>query len=239
MTIALTEYLPGQIWLGLYPVHYSGLDFYSRMTVVRLADGSLMLHSPCNIDPELMQSIALLGDVRHIVAPGSYHYLHVVSAQNAFPEATTYICPGIERKLPDLGFDWILGDTPSPDLAVEFDQVLVRGAKYIWEVAFFHMPSRTLLLVDLVENIGDQTEGVGIGLKIWWKAVFHMWNKAKPAPEYQMGWKDKAAAKRSLERILDWDFERVVLAHGDLIEEDAKTIVRHAWSNPLGSGEKK
>jgi hypothetical protein len=48
-----------------------------------------------------------------------------------------------------------------------------------------------------------------------------------------MGWKDKPAAARSLERILDWDFERVVLAHGDLIETNAKAIVRDAWSNPL------
>lgn len=33
------------------------------------------------------------------------------------------------------------------------------------------------------------------------------------APEYQLGWKDKKAAKRSLEQMLEWDFERVLLAH--------------------------
>ena len=115
------------------------------------------------------------------------------------------------------------------------EQVLVRGSRLMWEVAFFHKPSKTLLLVDLIENIGDKTEGVGLGIKLWWKAVFHMWNKPRPAPEYQIGWKDKKAAKQSLERMLTWDFERIVLSHGDLIESDAKAAAREAWSVPLSS----
>jgi hypothetical protein len=229
----LIEYIPDQIWTKQYPVHYAGLDFYSLMTVIRLADGNLLLHSPCDIDDETKQSLGRIGNVAHIVAPGSYHYFHIPSAQKAFPEATTYVCPGIERKRPDLDFDWILGDTSPEAWNMEIEQVLVRGNKYIWEVAFFHKSSRTLVLVDLVENIGDQTEGVGWGLKLWWKVVFHMWNNPKPAPEYQMGWKDKSAARRSLERILQWDFERVILAHGDVIETNAKAILREAWKTPL------
>ena len=94
---------------------------------------------------------------------------------------------------------------------------------------------KTLILVDLIENIGDETPHTNWALKFWWKAVFHMWNKPKTAPEYQIGWKDKAAAKKSLERILEWDFERIVIAHGDLIEADAKAVARRAWQKPLGS----
>ena len=56
-----------------------------------------------------------------------------------------------------------------------------------------------------------------------------MWNNPKPAPEYQLGWKDKAAARDSLDKILHWDFERIVLAHGDLIEKNAKQIAQSAW----------
>jgi hypothetical protein len=67
----------------------------------------------------------------------------------------------------------------------------------------------------------------------WWKAVMHMLNRPRPAPEYQMGWKDKAAAKRSLERILAWDFERVIIAHGENLESDAKQAMRAAWAKPL------
>ena len=229
----LAEYVPGVIWLAEYPVHFAGLDFLGRMSVLRLEDGGLMLHSPCEIDGDAAQTIRELGEVRFIVAPGSYHYLHVGSAQAAFPDAETYICPGVERKQPALEFDWILGDRPPLAWEGDLDQVLVRGNRFIWEVAFFHRASGTLVLVDLVENIGDETPGVSWGLKLWWKAVFHMWNRPKPAPEYQMGWRDRKAARASLERILAWDFERVILAHGDLIETDARAAVRAAWSAPL------
>ena len=233
MANVLTEHTPGMIWTIDYSVHYAGLDFMSRMTVVRLIDNTLLLHSPCEIDPAMKSMLDQLGKVAYIVAPGSYHYLHVASAQDAYPMAKTFICPGIEQKDPGLEFDEFLCDTVPDCWIDDFDLVLVRGAKYMWEVAFFHKPSRTLLLVDLVENIGDKTQGVGWGLKLWWKLVFRMWNHPKPAPEYQMGWKDKVAARQSLLNILNWDFNRVIMAHGDLINHDAKEVVREAWKIPL------
>ncbi len=229
----LVEHTPGQIWFTDYPVHYSGIDFCARMTVIRLPDGRLMLHSPCEIDDNISAKLEQLGEVAFIVAPGSYHYFHVPSAQAAFPEAETWICPGIERKRPEMEFDWFLSDTSAPDWADTFDQCLVRGTRFIWEVAFLHKPSKTLILVDLIENIGDATAGTDWKLKLWWKTVFHMWNKPKPAPEYQLGWKDRKAAKASLERILDWDFQRIIISHGDNIDTDANAAARRAWEKPL------
>jgi hypothetical protein len=233
--MSLTEFVPNQIWLKEYPIHYAGCDFNARMSVVRVSDSKLLLHSPCEIDAPTKQAISALGEVAYIVAPGSYHYFHIPSAQAAFPDANTYICPGVERKRPDIDFDWFLADQPPAAWSDTLDQVLVRGNKYIWEVAFFHKPSQTLLLTDLIENITDQTPNTNWLLKLWWKAVFHMWNNPKPAPEYQLGWKDKAAARQSLQRILDWDFDRIVLSHGDLIDKEAKATAREAWKSPLGA----
>ena len=177
---SLECFVAGQIWVCEYPVSYSGTIFSARMVVIRLTDGTLVLQSPCHIDDDLKQAILAIGNVVAIVAPGSFHYFHVESAQQAFPNTETYICPGVEQKCPKLQFDWVLGDR-SPELwSGQLDQVLVRGAKIIWEVAFFHRASRTLILVDLIENIGDETPNVGLGLKLWWKMVFHMWNHPKP-----------------------------------------------------------
>ncbi|MEM8814141.1 MAG: hypothetical protein AAGF59_16135 [Pseudomonadota bacterium] len=229
----LVEYVPGHIWTTPYPVHYAGCDSTARMTVVKLDDHRIMLHSPCEIDEDDKRALAALGEVACIVAPGSFHYFHIASAQCAYPAAETYICPGVERKRPDLEFDWFLGDRPPKAWDGIMDQVLVRGSRFISEIAFLHRASKTLLLVDLIENIGDQTPDVGWQLKLWWKAVFHMWNQAKPAPEYQLGWHDKAAARKSLEKILKWDFERIIIAHGDTIEVNAKDIARKAWQVPL------
>ncbi len=124
-----------------------------------------MLHYPCDISQDLHEAISAIGTVRHIVAPGSYHYLHVPSAQAAFPEAETYICPGIEAKQPRLKFDWVLGDKSPSAWEKDMEQVFVRGSRLMCEVAFFHKSSKTLLLVDLIENIGDKTEGTGFGIK--------------------------------------------------------------------------
>ena len=150
------------------------------MTVIRLDDGRLMLHSPCEIDDHMRRGLAELGEVAYIVAPGTFHYLHVPSAQAAFPEAETFICPGLEDKRPDMHFDWLLGDIAPAAWAGQLDQVLVRGNRWIWEVAFFHRQTRTLILVDLIEKFTDATPHVDWKLKLWWKVVFHMWNTRSP-----------------------------------------------------------
>jgi hypothetical protein len=233
MTIELREYVPGSIWLCRYRVHYVGTVLDARMTLVRLADGSVLVHSPCEIDAEAKAAILTIGPVAAIVAPGTFHHLHTRSAQAAFPDAKTFICPGVEGRAPGLRYDGVLDDT-APDLwRGQLEQVLVRGSHWMREVAFYHPVSRTLILVDIVENITGRTRTTNWQLRLWWKVVFRMWNRPKPAPEYQFGWRDKRAARLSLRRVLAWDFERVVIAHGDLIEARAHAVVAEAWSVPL------
>ena len=70
----MLEYIPDQIWIKEYPIRYAGTRFNSRMTVIRLQSGGLMLHSPSEIDASTKAEIEALGKVEFIVAPGSYHY---------------------------------------------------------------------------------------------------------------------------------------------------------------------
>jgi hypothetical protein len=230
----LSSYIAGQIWLCPYPVRLAGTSFGARMTVIRLASGQIMLHSPCQITAALADEISALGPVVHIVVPGNFHHLHATSAQAAFPGAKTWICPGIETKRPDLKYDGILGDLAPADWMGEIDQVLVRGTRIMREVAMYHRASRTLILVDLIENFTDATPNIGGALKFWFKYVMRMWGKPRPAPEYRLGWSDRTAAAKSLRRILAWDFQRIVLSHGDLIDQDAHDVAAKAWSSILG-----
>ncbi len=203
------------------------------MTTIRLASGHIMLHSPCNITAAIAEEISALGPVAHIVVPGNFHHLHATSAQTAFPDAKTWICPGIERKRPDLRYDGILGDLAPADWVGEIDQVLVRGARIIREIAMYHRASRTLILVDLIENFTDATPNTSNALKFWFKYVLRMWGHPRPAPEYRMGWNDRISAAKSLRRILEWDFRQIILSHGDLIDRDAHEVAAGAWSDVL------
>ena len=232
----LLEYVKSQIWIVEYPVRYGAIDLFGRMTIVKLASGELIIHDPCDIDESLMHAINAIGEVKYIIAPGSFHHLFVRQFQQKYPNAETFVCPGLERKRPDIKFEWILGNKPDHRWEGGLEQVLVQGPRIIWEVAFFHKPSKTLILVDLLENIGDDYQHpASLYLQFWWKLIFRMWNRPKAAPEYQMAWGRKDVVRQSLEKIIAWQADRVILAHGELIEGNVTQILRTAWRKVLSA----
>lgn len=114
--------------------------------------------------------------------------------------------------------------------------MVVQGTKLIWEVAFFHKPPGTLLLVDLLENIGDDYQHTAsLYLRICWKLVFRMWNHPKAVPEYQIGWGNRRIVKQSLNRMIDWGAKRIILAHGELIEGNVSGVLNNAWKSVLNA----
>ena len=232
----LAEYVKNQIWILEYPIRFGGMDLFARTTIIKLDNGDLIIHDPCKIDDVIKNEIDSLGVVKFIIAPGTYHHLFVTDFQKKYPNAETFLCPGLEKKRPDIKFDWILESKPDPRWEGVLEQSLIQGTKYIREVAFFHKPSKTLILVDLLENIGDNYKHkAGLLLQFWWKVVFRMWNNPKAAPEYQMGWGDKDIVKIGLNKILSWDAERVILAHGENIENNVNSVLRTAWKRVLNS----
>jgi hypothetical protein len=198
------------------------------MTAIKLRSGEILIHSPCAFDEALTAEVAALGPVAAIIAPGNFHWLHVRSCQQAFPQAATYICPGVEKRAKGLTFDHVLGDTAPALWASELSQVFLQGTRVMCEVAFFHRASKTLILVDLVENVTAATTGTNWFLRLVFRTI-GMWNTPSPAPEYRLGLGDKALVRQCMMRILEWDFERVILSHGDLVTHDARQRVAHAW----------
>jgi hypothetical protein len=233
MAASLEVFVPDRLWLAQYFVRLGGARINARMTVIKLRGGEIVIHSPCAFDQPLAADVAALGRVAAIIAPGNFHWLHVGSCQSAFPGAVTYICPGVEKRARGLAFDVVLREEAALLWAGELSQVVLQGTRVMREVAFFHHSSKTLILTDLIENVTPDTPGTNVSLRLLFRAI-GMWKRPGPAPEYRVGWGDKALVREGLKRILAWDFERVILSHGDLITEDARQVVAHAWRKILG-----
>jgi hypothetical protein len=227
MMEALREVVPDQIWVKEGPVHFAGMDILTRMTVMRAA-GGVFLHSPVAIDAPTRDAIERIGPVQAIIAPSTVHHLFVASAQAAFPDAPTYGIEGLEKKCDDLHFTDVIGEAPLPLWADELDQVTI-GNRVMREVDFYHRASRTVILTDLVENFQDKTPGTNAFLREFME-VAGMWGHPRPAPELRLLTIHRQAVRDGLETLLAWDFDRAIIAHGELLDRDPKSAIREAWS---------
>jgi hypothetical protein len=219
--------LAADLWIAERPQRFYGLAVGTRMTVIRLAGGRLLLHSPVALDPELRRELDALGRVCFAVAPNRVHHLHAGEVAAAYPEARLWVAPGLERKRPDLVFVDVLGDEAPAEWRGEVDQVFFRGRPYENEVVFCHRASRTLLLCDLAFNFGPRAAAPTRLLM----RLLRSYGRFGPSTLDPWLIRDRAAARQSLERILAWDFDRVVVAHGEVLERGGREALRrgYAW----------
>jgi hypothetical protein len=106
--------LDENVWVAEQPLKFMGLAVGARMTVIRLADGGLWVHSPLRLTPERRQAVDALGPVRFLVAPNKYHHLFIGDWMAAYPHAQSYAAPGLSEKRKDLRFHAVLsGQTPA------------------------------------------------------------------------------------------------------------------------------
>lgn len=219
--------LAENLWVARRPQSFYGLPVGTRMTVIRLADGRLLLHSPVALDPALRADLDSIGRVCFAVAPNRVHHLHAGEVAQAYPGARLWVAPGLDRKRPDLVFEAVLGDEAPAEWRGEVDQVFFRGRPYENEVAFFHRQSHTLILCDLAFNFGPRTAAPTRLLMKLLRSYGHL----GPSKLDPLLIRDRRAARDSLERILAWDFDRVIVAHGDVQESGGHEILRrgYAW----------
>jgi Domain of unknown function (DUF4336) len=123
---AMPKQFDQEIWIAAGPsVAVAGFHYPTRMAVIRLSNGGLFIWSPVQLTAELQAAVEGIGQVRHIVAPNSFHHLFLPAWKRAYPAARVYAPPGLRRKRKDIVFDADLGRAPSPDWAGEIDQVLM------------------------------------------------------------------------------------------------------------------
>ena len=202
------------------------MEVGSRMTVVRLASGYLLVHSPIRPTAAIREELSRLGEVRFIIAPNKYHHLYAGEFAAAFPDARLYVVPGLQEKRKDLRFHGTLSDEPEAFWEDSLKQHLFQGIPAVNEVVFFHPVSRTVIFTDLVFNFSsDLTPGQKLFALL--DGVYEKTAVSRLTRYILLG--DRKKARLSADKILEWDFDRVVLAHKDVVHEGGYEAVKKAF----------
>jgi hypothetical protein len=221
----LTALAP-DLWVATRPLPIVVGDIGARMTVIRLRDGGLLLHSPVPLDPTTRAALDALGPVKWIVGPSRVHHLFLPDYVRAYPEAALCGAPGLAAKRKDLRFTHVLDDTLRPQWHGEVEYLLFEGAQTLNEVVFLHPTSRTLVLTDLAFNVRRDAPNRA--------RIFHALVGAVgcfgPHRIVRFAIRDRKDARRSVDRILAWDFDRVVVSHGEVLETGGKRELESAFA---------
>jgi hypothetical protein len=222
--------LEEQLWVAEMPSKVFGVEFGARSTLTRLPDGGLWIHSPICLCDELRRAVDELGPVEALVAPNKMHYAYLEQWIAAYPEAVVFVAP-----------DWLREISVDPVILSDAAEMLwqgvlkhkiLHGSSLIQEADFLHIESKTLILTDLAFNIplsqAPFTQKLSAG-------IVGVRDGFAPSRTFRMTAGDKAALKISLERLLEWEFERIIVAHGDIIEKDGPKVLREAFDWVLSS----
>ncbi len=173
-----------------------------------------------------------LGPVGHLVSPNKIHYAHIAAWKRTYPEAAAWASPGVRERaasqLIDVSFDADLGDGPDPAWRKDLDQLVFRGSNFMEEVVFFHRKTRTLVLADLIENFElEKMRGA-------YRWLVRLAGAAAPDAKTPIDLRltflgHKKEARSAFKRMVAWEPEKVIMAHGRPYERDGTAELRRAF----------
>lgn len=204
----------------------------ANSALIRLASGGLLAWSPCEPGPQTVKQIQELGSVEAIVAPNSFHHLFVPAFARAFPAAQLLLAPGLFERVDGLPSGTSLADPLPAFLQAELDVQVFGPVKGFAEAVILHRPTQTLFLVDLAFNVRTYSNAIQ---KMMWR-IQGMPPEFGPSRLGRMTLlRDREAAVRHLRAIREWEFRRIVVAHGEPIEQDAKGAFERGYAAFLGN----
>lgn len=219
------------------PLRLMGLYMPVRMTVIRLGSGEVWLHSPTRFNAALRREIDKLGLIRHLIAPNIAHWTFLKEWQRHCPEAVTWAAPKLKERAQvrksGMRLDRDL-DARAPEAwAGDIEQMIIAGGGGFREVAFFHKPTRTLVLTDLVVNL--EPAKLPLATRTFAKLAGMLAPDGK-APAYlrviiRLRRREAAAVAA---QVLGWGPDRVIFAHGRWFERDGTAALRRSLAWLLG-----
>ena len=238
MTEPLTQ-IDGGVWIGTVPAKVLGMQLTASMTVLLLRDASLLLYSPVVMSPERRAAVEALGSVEHLYVPNLYHHSWVSQWAEAFPSAKVHGPAGLAKKRPDLRVDRVHHSEEEPAFEGVVDELAIEGFR-LEESVLFYRPANTLVVADLVHNIGRPPQA-------WTKfyaGLMGFYDRVALSRMIRwLGFSDRAAARRSLDELLALPFERLIVGHGaplgDVGRHDLAAAFAWLGVRPTDDGEKR
>lgn len=203
--------------------------FPTRMSIIRLDDGGLFIHSPTPLTDDLRAEIDRVGPVRHVIAPNRIHYWWVPDWHKAYPEARIWLAPRIREQAGshiDFETETITGQAGYP-WDDEIATLPIAGS-FMTEVEFFHRRGRTLILTDFIENFEPEKLGWILRL-LTGLAGIRAPDGAMPRDMRLTFRRQKPELKAAIEKMISWQPERVIIAHGRWYERDGAGELRRAF----------
>lgn len=205
------------VWTLSFPLRFLGLRLGRRVTLLRISGDRLVIHSTGPFGPDTVQAIRALGKPVVLLEATTMHDTFSRRGRAAFPEAEYYVPENFPPKAGGTGSRSVRDLDEATDGEVR--TIRLEGIRYFTEYACFHPASRTLILCDLLFNLDDARGYTR------WAMKFLMGVKQWPAVDrpVRMAVKNKGAFEASLRQVLEWDFDRIVVAHGSIIETEGET----------------
>lgn len=229
--------LDKNLWVAEQPLRYFGLPVGTRMTVIRLDSGELCVISPIASTDRLVTQLNSLGSVRYLISPNRFHHLFMAEFQQVYPAAEFWAVPGLLSKRPDLKPDRCFDRQPGNfEHQIDYlpfeglNTIVPSGITSIEEMVFLHRASRTLILTDIAFHFTEQFPwSVRLGA-----TLLRCYKHLRPAYVEKLANPDRSAIQTSVQQILNWDFDRVIMAHGEILERDGKSEFRRGYEWFLG-----
>ncbi|WP_297476714.1 DUF4336 domain-containing protein [uncultured Photobacterium sp.] len=221
----LVKWATNRIWYCDMPYRVAGAPMGHRMTIIRLDNNKLFIHSPIEITATLQQQLSQLGEIAYVVTPNKSHNIYLSDWWLAYPQAYFYAPPGLIHKRSDLTFDGALGNHTPSHWQGQLLQTVIRGSDSMEEIAFCDPQSKTLIVGDALAWMVDSHHPLTFALSVINGCYF------KPAmPLYwRITFRNHTQLRQSIQEILTWPFERIILSHGRVIDNNAKAYFSAAF----------
>lgn len=199
-----------------------GINFGRNVTLLRLTDGQLVIHSTAPFTAEDVEAIGQFGKPSCLVEATRLHDTFARKAQAAFPDIP-YLAPAGFGKASGVATQPLV--PPPAEWLGEIDVLPIAGLRWIDEHAFYHRHSRTLVVADLLFQFPAESKG--------WPRFFarHVMRLARLrgiSAFFRCMIRDRKAFEGSMKTLLEWDFTQIVLAHREPILQEAKPAMRQA-----------